>query len=60
MVVYGGGVEVGVGVIHGLVGVHEPVQRRWGISGACLSRPASPVSNGVVVVIEVGSRRMVT
>ena len=24
----GGGVDVGVGIIHGLVGVHEPVQRR--------------------------------
>ena len=56
----GGGVDVGVCVIHGLVGVHEPVQRRWGISGACLSRPVSSVSNGIVVVIEVGSRRMVT
>ena len=56
----GGGVDVGVGIIHGLVGVHEPVQRRWGINGACLSRPALSVSNGVVVVIEVGSRRMVT
>ena len=32
--------------------VHEPVQRRWDISG----RPASSVSDGVVVVVEVGSR----
>ena len=36
--------------------VHEPVQRRWDISGARLSRPASSVSDGVVVVVEVGSR----
>ena len=36
--------------------VHEPVQRRWDISGARLGRPASSVSDGVVVVVEVGSR----
>ena len=37
--------------------VHEPVRRRWDISGARLSRPASSVSDGViVVVVEVGSR----
>ena len=37
--------------------VHEPVQRRWNISGACLSRPTSSVSDGVVVVIvDVDSR----
>ena len=31
--------------------VHEPMQRRWDISGARLSRPASLVSDGVVVVV---------
>ena len=37
--------------------VHEPVRRHWDISGARLSRPASSVSDGViVVVVEVGSR----
>ena len=36
--------------------VHEPVQRCWDISGARLSRLASSVSNGIVVVVEVGSR----
>ena len=36
--------------------VHEPVQRRWDISGVRLGRPASSVSDGVVVVVEVGSR----
>ena len=37
--------------------VHEPVRRRWDINGARLSRPASSVSDGVVVVVvEVGSR----
>ena len=36
--------------------VHEPVQWRWDISGARLSRPASLVSNDIVVVVEVGSR----
>ena len=37
--------------------VHEPVRRPWYISGARLSRPASSISDGVVVVVvEVGSR----
>ena len=36
--------------------VHEPVQRRWDIGGARLGRPASSVSDGIVVVVEVGSR----
>ena len=36
--------------------VHEPVQRRWDIRDARLGRPASSVSDGVVVVVEVGSR----
>ena len=40
--------------------VHEPVQRRWDISSVRLSRPALSVSNGVVVVVEVGSRYRVS
>ena len=36
--------------------VHEPVRHRWDISGVRLDRPASSVSGGVVVVVEVGSR----
>ena len=32
--------------------VHEPVRRRWDINGARLSRPASSVTDGVVVIIE--------
>ena len=37
--------------------VHEPVQRCWDISGVRLDRPASSVSDGVVVVVvEVGSQ----
>ena len=32
--------------------VHEPVRRRRDISGARLSRPASSVTDGVVVIIE--------
>ena len=36
--------------------VHEPVQHHWDISGAHLGRPASSVSDGVIVVVEVGSR----
>ena len=36
--------------------VHEPLRRRWDISGARLGRPASSVSDSIVVVVEVGSR----
>jgi len=37
--------------------VQETVRRRWDINGARLSRPASSISDGVVVVVvEVGSR----
>ena len=37
--------------------VQEPVRRRWDINGARLSRPASSVSDGVVVVVvDVDSR----
>ncbi|RLM74367.1 hypothetical protein C2845_PM15G05080 [Panicum miliaceum] len=38
--------------------VHEPVKRRWDISSARLSRPASSVSAGVVVVVRVRQRCM--
>jgi len=36
--------------------VYVPVQRRLDISSAHLSRPASSVSNGIIVVVAVGSR----
>ena len=43
----------GIGVIHDLVGVHEPVWHSWNISGGRLSRPASSVSDDVVVIVVV-------